>query len=115
MITALSLIACILCMLSSYLVARGRLRAVYIVGLASCCCLIALNVLLSVKDPGVLFMVIPSIWGIAMNVYGIRRLRRQRHACNTAGIDEESHSTPEVSHETHACRIRRRQALRQLW
>lgn len=75
MITSLSFVACVLCMTSSYLVAQGRLHAVYLVGLVNCCCLIGLNIALSARDPGVLFMVIPSLWGIAMNFLGLQRLR----------------------------------------
>ena len=106
MIACLSLIACVLCMVSSYFVAHARLRAVYCIGLANCGCLLALNVLLSASDPGVLLMVIPSVWGIAMNVVGLQRLRRQAEARNGEGIIEEPHSKPEDGHEAHTRRIR---------
>jgi len=75
MVTGLSFVACVLCMVSSFLIAQGKLRAVYVLGLINCFCLIGLNATLAATDPGILFMVIPSLWGIAMNLLGLKRLR----------------------------------------
>jgi hypothetical protein len=78
-ITALSALGCVLAMVNSYLVARGRLRAVYVVGIACGVTYVLINLRLAADgQAGVLFLVIPSAWGGLMCLLGLRRLRRER-------------------------------------
>jgi hypothetical protein len=84
MINAIAITACLLTMVSSYLVAQGRLKAVYVIGVANGTLYVVLNGAIAVADPsqtGVAVLVIPSAWGIAMAVVGLRRLRKER-ACS---------------------------------
>ncbi|HYV34600.1 MAG TPA: hypothetical protein VE988_02785 [Gemmataceae bacterium] len=76
MITVLSLFACGLAMCGSLFVALGRLKVVYCVGIASGLSFSAVNIALSTRSgqEGVLWLCIPSCWGILMSVIGLRRL-----------------------------------------
>jgi hypothetical protein len=68
-------------MLNSFLMARGRLRAVYVVGIACGLTYVVINLRLAADGQcGVLFLVIPSAWGVLMCVLGLRRLRREARA-----------------------------------
>lgn len=79
MIAGLSACACVMAMLGSLLVSRGALRPAYYVGAATGCVYLALNLLLAAGgQPSVLPLVIPSAWGVAMALLGLRRLRAER-------------------------------------
>ena len=78
MITALSALGCVLAMVNSYLMSRGRLRAVYCVGIACGLTYVLINLLLATGGhAGMLFLVVPSGWGVLMCLLGLRRLRRE--------------------------------------
>ncbi len=75
MITALSLVGCTLAMISSWFVAHGRLKPVYVIGIALNLCFIAINALLAMGgESGVLLLTVPSAWGIVTSILGLRRL-----------------------------------------
>jgi hypothetical protein len=77
MISVLSVLACVLAMTCSFLVARGKLRAVYLLGIVNGLVYCLLNALLAASgQPFVLFLMVPSAWGVAMSVLGLLRLRR---------------------------------------
>ena len=79
MISCLSVFACLLKMTASYLVAQGKLKAVYLLGIVNGSTYTVLNVVIAANGSGqgfVLFLAIPSAWGVAMSVKGLRRLRR---------------------------------------
>lgn len=78
MITFLSITACSLAMLNSWLVSQGRLRPVYIVGIIVSLCFITINGLLAVSQPGLLFLIIPSVWAIITSIIGLRRIKREK-------------------------------------
>ena len=78
MITLLSFVGCSLAMLISWLVAQGKLKAVYIVGIAVHGCFIGINGMIAwAGQPGVLFLIVPSIWAMAMSFVGLRRIARE--------------------------------------
>lgn len=81
MINVVSVIACLLTMISSYLVAQGRLKAVYLIGVINGSLYVILNAAIAFADPsqvGVIVLIIPSAWGVAMAVVGLRRLQREQ-------------------------------------
>lgn len=81
MITILSLAACILTMVNSWLLSRGQLRAVYIIGIISGTVYTVINgVIACSADPGVAFLAIPSMWGIAMCISGLKRISPKEKA-----------------------------------
>ena len=76
MITLLSITGCILAMICSWLVSQGTLKPVYILGIMTSLCFIAINTMLAIGgEPGVLFLIVPSAWAIVASVIGLRRLR----------------------------------------
>ena len=78
MITVLSVLGCTLGMTNSWLVAQGKLRPVYRLGIALHLCFITINSMLAYAgQPGLLFLTVPSLWGIVTCVMGLRRLARQ--------------------------------------
>lgn len=81
MINAIAITACLLTMTSSYLVAQGQLKPVYVIGVVNGMLYVILNSAIAVADPsqlGVIVLIIPSGWGVAMAVVGLRRLRKER-------------------------------------
>jgi hypothetical protein len=80
-INILAVTACLLTMVSSYLVAHGRLKPVYVLGVVNGSLYLALNVSIALsarEQAGVMLLAIPSAWGVAMAIVGLRRLRRER-------------------------------------
>jgi hypothetical protein len=77
MITVLSILACSLTMVMSWLLSQGRLKAVYVLGIVNSLCFIVLNGSLAVSgQPGILFLIVPSAWGIVTSFIGLRRLSK---------------------------------------
>lgn len=80
MINTVSITACILTMFISWLISQGRLKVVYILGMFNGCLYCVLNAAIATQpnQAGVAFLIIPSVWGIAMSIYGLRRLRKEK-------------------------------------
>jgi hypothetical protein len=77
-ITALSVTVCVLSMASSLLVALGKLRAVHAQGVVAGAGYVLINLLLASNgQAGMLFLAVPSAWGVLMSVVGLVRLRRE--------------------------------------
>ena len=79
MINLLSLAAAILTMLRGYLVAQGKLRSVYVLGIVNGFVYVLLHGALALADPmqtGVCLLVIPAVWSIAMGIMGLKRVSR---------------------------------------
>ena len=78
-LTTLSLLCCLLTMTNSFLLSRGWLRAVYLLGIFNGSCYVVLNLLLALRDGqgGVTWLIVPSAWGVLMCGLGWRRLRRK--------------------------------------
>ncbi len=76
MILFLSCLACALSMVVSWLLSQGWLHAVYITGFINGLLYAAINLVLAAQpgQEGILLLAIPSLWGSAMCVVGIRRL-----------------------------------------
>ena len=72
--TLLSIILCVLTMLNSWLVSRGRLRAVYLIGILLGIGYLVINAMLAASGASVAFLIIPSAWGILTSALGLRRL-----------------------------------------
>lgn len=80
MINVVSIVACVLTMTSSYLVAKGQLKPVYVIGILNGSLYTGLNVAIAMNSDqltGVIFLAIPSAWGVAMAIKGLLRLRGQ--------------------------------------
>lgn len=81
MLTLLSLTACVLTMVSSYLLARGRLKAVYVIGIFNGISYVVINLALGSKggdQAAVVLLAIPSAWAVLCNGMGLRRLKRAK-------------------------------------
>jgi hypothetical protein len=81
MINAIAITACLLTMVSSYLVAQGQLKRVYVIGVINGTLYVILNGAIAIADPsqmGVMVLIIPSGWGVAMAIIGLRRLEKEK-------------------------------------
>lgn len=78
LITFLSLAATIFAMTGSLLLAIGRLRVVFLLGMVTGSCYALLDLLLALREgqAAVAWLIIPSLWGVLMHYLGLRRLRR---------------------------------------
>lgn len=78
-INVLALLTCVLAMISQWLVAHVKLKAVYVLGILNGALFVALNALIAAEQPaqaGVALLVIPSAWMILTSTLGLCRLRR---------------------------------------
>src|SRR5687768_1975234 len=79
MINVLALTTCTLAMVSQWLVAHVKLKAVYVLGMVNGSLFVLLNTLLAVEATGqaaVALLVIPSAWMIFTSALGLHRLYR---------------------------------------
>lgn len=93
MINALSITACLLTMTSSYLVAQGRLKPAYLIGVVNGSLYVILNASIALANrdqAGVMLLVIPSAWGVAMAFKGLSRLKHQGR--ETEGTSPPTHT-----------------------
>lgn len=74
MIAAFSFVACVATVWASRLVAQGTLKPVYVLGIVSGLYYAVVNAALAAHDAGILFPVIPSVWGAVTSAIGLRRL-----------------------------------------
>ena len=81
MITFLSIAGSALSMVLNWLMAQGRFRAVYRLGIVNSVLFIALNVLLACRGhTSMLLLTAPSAWAIVMFAVGLRRLNAKPEA-----------------------------------
>lgn len=83
MITVLSMIACILAMVTNWFLARGMLKIVYLLSIVHGSCFVVLNALLALssnEQAGVAALIIPSAWMIVTSLLGLRRLQAAKGA-----------------------------------
>ncbi len=79
MINLLSLIACILGMISGTTCAIGWWRSTYILGIINGFIFCGLNGMIAAASPdhfGVALMIIPSAWMIVTSIFGLLRLKK---------------------------------------
>ncbi|MEQ8788708.1 MAG: hypothetical protein RIC55_20525 [Pirellulaceae bacterium] len=90
MINTLSTTACVVAMLSNYLLARGRLKAVYCLSIVNGVIFIALNLSIALSGAdqfGMAMLVVPSAWMVVTALLGLRRLHREKQRRASAALE----------------------------
>src|SRR5205823_765157 len=77
-IALLSTLACVLAMAGQWLLAQGKLYAVYRLSIVTSLCFITLNTALALMtDWSVILLTIPSVWTIYTCSLGLQRLKEE--------------------------------------